>query len=189
VGKDERSLLVIDVPEDEAVIEARKGLTTLQQLFAEYFAQVKNATKAAQLAGYAKGDRKRCTLRGFENTHNKKVMSYVRELMRVGGMSGEEIVDRYTAQARSDLDDFLTVSENEKGERELLIDWEKAQEAGVTHLVKKYSNTPRGVVVELWDQQVALDRLARMQGLYKDTADHRIGVIVSIGGIDLEHDI
>jgi len=44
-------------------------------------------------------------------------------------------------------------------------------------------------VVELWDQQVALDRLARMQGLYKDTADHRIGVIVSIGGIDLEHDI
>ena len=195
----DREAIVVAIPDDldsvlqDKLNETRARITHKQQMWAEYFVQVISPTGAARLAGYGGGkDGKAYKQRGYSNTHNSRVMDYVRALLTViGAMSVDEVRARLEQHARGDIGNFLHLVTDDDGKTSLMLDWEGAVEAGLTHLIKKYSNTPRGgVVVELYDAQVALDRLARMQGMYKDGGiEQKVGVFVSIGGLDLEKDL
>ncbi len=89
-----------------------------------------------------------------------------------GGQSGkDEVLLRYDQIARSDLADFVSVSDRVDGTQDVNINLAKALKAGKLHLLKKVKITRKGdVEIELYDKPGALDKLGRYYRLWRDTA-------------------
>lgn len=147
--------------------DAQPQLTDKQRLFVQHYVACLNATEAAHRAGYG-GSRATLAVTGHETLRNPNVRAAVDALLAEHAMPKPEILARLTDQARASLDGFFVASG-----RGVRLDLKAAQEAGLLHLVKKYSKSPEGTVtIELYDAQAALIQLGKYYKLWTDVHEH-----------------
>ena len=121
-----------------------------------------NATEAARRAGY------RCPhSQGSRLLENVEIQAAINARIAERAMGADEILDRLGEHARGTMADFLEVRNNW-----VRLDIERAQQAGVLHLVKKFRQTKQGTEVELYDAQAALQLLGKHLGLFKEQTEH-----------------
>jgi len=153
-------------------------LTGLQRAFVDHwFGKARfNATKAAELAGY-QGNYDTLRSVGSENLAKPNIEAEIARRWAAHGMTAEEVIARYSEQARSNIADFLHADSN-------AIDWDKVRENG--HLLKKITHRKgQQSQIEMYDGQHALDMIGKTLGLFVD----KQAVDVEItGGVDLAID-
>lgn len=138
-------------------------LTAKQQKFIiEYFKCGMNATEAAARAGY-KGDRATLAVTGSENLRKPNIREQIEKRMEADAMSASEVVARLSAIARTDMSEFVTIKHGIT-----FLDAEKAEKAGVLHLLKKVKIKDDGIEVELYDKQAALVQLGKYHAIFTD---------------------
>lgn len=141
-------------------------LTNKQRVFIEEYLQCWNATEAARRAGYGGGDATLAVI-GSRNIRNVKIRRRIRKRLAGKAMAADEVLVRLGEQAQSDLGDFLRDEAGPSG----LLDIEKVQKAGLTHLIKRIAWTRQGVSVELYDAQRALELIGKAHGLFRERLD------------------
>lgn len=151
-------------------------LNTKQQLFAEHYIKLNDATKAAIAAGYSK---RTAGSQGHRLLKNADVSAYIRErteaVLRRVKMEADEVLERLAEHARGDIGVFIRVSE-ESGEP--IIDMRGRGKP--IHLIKRiktkktttsgedYETATTEVEFEMYDAQTALTTLARHHRLLTD---------------------
>lgn len=162
-----------------------EGLNKRQQLFIAYYCESWNATEAARRAGYSA---KAASVTGYDNLRNPKIKAEIdRRIAEI--MPKGEVVQRLAAMARADFTDFsqsgpeaivistetrrhgktIMVEQRTITRNVVRLDLEKAAQLHKLGLIKKYKiKTDGSVEVEFHDAQAALDKLAKMHGLYND---------------------
>lgn len=152
-----------------------KKLTPKQEKFvAAYVGPANgNATEAAALAGYS-GDRDTLKVTGSRTLSNSNVQSKVERAL--AKYDTDKVIERLAQHAEADMGEFITVDQDGAFQ----FDLKNAKAKGLTRLIKKLKHDPEtgAPVIELVDQQAALDKLAKMHGLYKD-ADEKANVTVN----------
>lgn len=156
-------------------------LTDKEQLFVEYYLQCWDASKAARLAGYKDPGQS-----GYENKKKQEIQEAIKSRIKEVAMSADEVLLRLADQARSSMADFLSVSLETETEEETTIsdtgvisktirrirrqsarlDIKKAAKLGKLHLIKRYNKTDKGISIELYDNQAALQLLGKHLGLF-----------------------
>lgn len=151
-------------------------LNTKQQLFAEHYITLNNATKAAIAAGYSK---KTAGAQGHRMLKNAEIAAYIRErteaVLRRVQMGSDEVLERLAEHARGDIGVFIRVNEDTG---EPIIDMRGRGKP--VHLIKRiktkkttssgegYDTTTTEVEFEMYDAQTALTTLARHHRLLTD---------------------
>lgn len=154
---------------------ALEDLTGKQRMFVEYYlAQGNwNATKAAQMAGYAVPRQE-----GSRLLSNADIQAAIRERVAQAAMAADEVLYRLAEQARGTLDDFIDEERN-------AVNLDRARERGAMHLLKEYAceevmefagrdqppTKVRKSRIKLHDAQAALIQLGRHHGLFTDRTD------------------
>lgn len=154
----------------------KRKLTGKQDLFTEYYAEELNGTKAARLAGY-KGNDNALAVMGNKLLRNTKVRDKIEELLDAKKLSPGEVLARISDQAKGSMEYFLEVG---KLEGINTINLEQARRADKLHLLKsvKVTKSAQGnssVSIELYSSQSALDKLAKVHGLYQERVDLTTG--------------
>lgn len=139
-------------------------LTDKQAAFVDHYVACLNGAKAARLAGYAESGARQEAHRLLTNAD---IRAAIAARLAESAMPASEVLARLTDQARSSLEEFISV----RG-RGVALDLKAAKERGVLHLVKKYSKTRQGETIELYDAQSALDLLGRYYKLWTDKVEH-----------------
>ncbi len=146
-------------------------LTAKQKMFAEFYAECLNGTQAARSAGY-KGNGVVLASMAYENLRKPQIRSYVDQLLSTKSLSPAEVKARISDHATGSMEDFLEVGDLEGFNT---INLAKAREAGKLHLLKsvKISKTLQGgsISIELYSADSALDKLAKVHGLYQERLD------------------
>lgn len=153
-----------------------KKLTTKQQKFvAAIVGPAKgNATEAAAMAGYT-GPRTSLAVQGHDNLRNPNIQGALEKAM--AQYSPEKVVRKIGEHADADYDDCITIHEDGSFHFDLI----KIKAAGKTHLIRKLKHDAESgaPVIEMQDQAAALDRLAKIHGLYKDP-DEKQGTTTNV---------
>lgn len=136
------------------------NFTALQRAFIDYYILEKNATKAAQLAGY-KGNYATLAVVGSENLRKPYIRAEVDRRFAENAMGKDEVLARLADIARLDMAEFLAIRNGIP-----YLDLSKAQEASKLHLLKKFKTTKAGTEIELYDKQAALETLGKHLGLF-----------------------
>lgn len=152
--------------------DALDNLTLKQRRFVEvYLANGGNGVRAA-LAAYNTEDYDTANAIARENLQKPPIRAAIDDGLKEVAMGPSEILARLAEHARADMTDFI----DDAGE----VDIARAAAAGKLHLVRRISSKRQTRVsdkdetiteevrVELQDQQGALDKLARIAGLYQD---------------------
>lgn len=177
--------------------EVEKPLTARQRRFVDEYLVDFNATRAAIRAGYAERSARSI---GSENLTKPNIKAEIaRRCDDI--ISKTEIVGRLAQHARTSMDDFFFIGEEERTviKRRILVSVEKkgsskeivleeveekamrpatylslvkAEQRGVMHLIKKYSVGPKGESIELYDAQGALITLGKYHAMWVDRAEH-----------------
>jgi phage terminase small subunit len=150
-------------------------LTDKQKAFADYYIIYKNATKAAKLAGYRGNDVVLASV-GSENLRKPKIRAYIDRAFQERVMSRNEVLVRLTEIATGSAEDYLSVDPHDS--RIATLDIGRLINDGKGHLVRRYSHTKNGVVVELHSAHEALRDIAKYHQLFGDEA--RISVQVKL---------
>ena len=154
------------------------SLTAKQQIFIDEYLKTRNATQAALAAGYSE---KTAYSIGWENLRKPEIKEVIDQRLSENAMSANEVLAGLADQARGDIGDFLTTTD-ESGEENItiIVDLAKAVKAQKTGLIKKLSQTrtvrTRGdeteetvsTTIELYDRQAALALLAKHHKLLTD---------------------
>jgi len=135
--------------------------TRKRKVFLEEYLKCWNATEAARRAGY-----KHPNVQGPTLVNLSIIKDEIDKRMREKAMDANEVLARLAAQARGDIADFLN-TEVPGG----ILDLEKAEELGLTHLIKNITWTKQGVRVELYDAQAALVHIGRHLKLFTDRVE------------------
>lgn len=144
--------------------ENQKGakLSNKQRAFVEHYLICWNASEAARCAGYS---RKNANVVGPRLLANVGIKAAIDARLTELQMSADEILVRFTEQARGSMADFVDVNTT-------TIDLKKAKRARKLHLLKSLTRTvgefTDTVKIELYDAQQALAHLARIRGMYVD---------------------
>jgi phage terminase small subunit len=152
------------------------SFTKKQRVFIEEYLQCWNASEAARRAGYSK----RTANRIASNLLSKiDIQAEIQKRIDEKAMSADEVLLRLGDMARGDLGDFMDIQS-----MSFHLSLKKAKELGLTHLIKKVKQRTtirqkkdgdeeeeHWIELEIHDPQAALDKLARIRGLYKDTLD------------------
>jgi phage terminase small subunit len=146
-----------------------KQLTAREKAFVAHYCRCLNQTKAARLAGYSE---KSAYSIGYENLRKPHVQEAVRTEFQRMAMPSEEVLARLSAQAASNIGDFLKVDTD--GD----VFWVDLSVEKPLHLIKKLKITKSTlgdsddaiivdtkVEIELYDAQSALTTLAKHHGL------------------------
>lgn len=188
------------------------GLSHKRMAFVEEYLRTFNAADAARCAGYSKhtADRQGSRLLSFV-----EVQDAIKARLKDKAMTTDEVVNRLAEQARADLGVFFMLSErwtehpsptqevldssievDGKGHqitlykvRAVVLDTDKLLDPHYSHLIKKFSDTPRnGLTIELHDVQGALELIGRNLGMFKDklelTGKGGGPLVLAIGGLD-----
>jgi phage terminase small subunit len=140
----------------------KNKLTNKQRAFIEHYLECWNATEAARKAGY-QGNSNTLGTVGAENLLKPNIRRRIEERLKTAAMSADEVLSRLSRQARGDMANFINL-ELRGGK----LDLEKAEKLGLLHLIKKVSWTKQGTTIELYDAQSALEKLARVHGLFTE---------------------
>lgn len=145
-----------------------------------------NATKAAEMAGYASENRKALGITACRLLGNARVAGLISRRMAELRLSPEWVKSRLASIAAASMDNFL--SRDSSGER--YLDFDKASELGAMDQLKEYHEEglkgADGEVtiikrrVKIYDPQAALATLARVFGLLNDNGGQ------NNGGVPLE---
>ena len=147
---------------------APNGLNRRQLLFIARYLESFNATEAVIAAGYSDKYRT-ASITGHRLLRNAKIAERISVEMERLTIPKSEVIARLADMATASLEDFIEpnviVGKNQ-------IDLDRAKKRGKMHLIKKFKvKSAAGVSsveIELHDPQAALDKLARMHGLYDD---------------------
>ena len=149
-----------------------------QQIFVDEYLKCWNASEAARKAGYSK---KTAGSIGSENLTKPEILEEIQARLKASHMSADEALDLLSAQARGDMAKLMDVSG-----MGFNLDMQKAQEAGLTKLIKKVkqkttiynakkeSEEDREVTeleLELYDAQAAIDKILHIHGKFVDRHD------------------
>lgn len=147
-----------------------------QRVFVEEYLQCWNATEAAKRAGYSERTARQ---QGSRLLSNVDISEEIKRRIDEMAMSADEVLIRLGDMARGDLGEFLDI-----GSMAFDLSLNKAKELGITHLIKKVKQRTtitqkkdgdeeenHWIELELYDAQAALDKLARVRGLYNDKLD------------------
>ena len=135
----------------------RMGLSKKRKVFIEEYLQCWNASEAARRAEYRHpGQAGHSLLKVLE------IQEAIEARVTEKCMSANEVLIRLADMARSDIGELVDVREDGSW----AIDWETAE--GRTHLIKSVRDTKHGVAFELYDAQVALEKIGRAHGLFKE---------------------
>lgn len=156
-------------------------LTTKRIAFVEHYLACWNASEAARRAGY-KG---RSNSVGYDLLTNIDIQAYIKVRLTDLTMGADEVLTRWAEKARFDIGPFVY----RRGMTdELVIEWEKLVELGLTHLVKSTYKTQHGQRIEFHDPERALELIAKHLGLLVEhvelDATHTVSddVLDAIGG-------
>ena len=152
-----------------------KKLNTKQRLWVEnYLSNGFNATLAAKEAGYKSQFRKV----GWENTTKPHIKALIEERLTEAAMGANEVLARITTMAKGfDIADYVeqipTYRVDKSGKEYLygyavLINVDKLQKDGHSHLIKRVYPTKQGVGVEWQDPLASLSLLAKHHKLLVD---------------------
>lgn len=127
-----------------------------------------NATESARIAGYEGNEN---TLRSIasENLTKPNILKEIEKSLEGAGMSLNEIISRLAEMARGSLLDLL--DDNGK------LDIKEVKRNGKGYLLKELTvtrdttNKKISYKYKIHDSQSALDKLARIHGLYQDKLD------------------
>lgn len=141
-----------------------KGLKNRQRAFIEHYLSTGegglfNATKAAEMAGYAHARQA-----GSRLLSNVNIRAAIEERLDELKLRADEVLIRLGQQARFDQLRFVDFFGDG-----VAIDLKQIKVAGLGHLVKKISrDRSENLTVEFYDSQAALIHLARHHGLFLD---------------------
>lgn len=133
-----------------------KKLTRQQELFVEHYLATWHGVKAARLAGYAMPEKQ-----GSRLMKNPLIVARIQERLAQFAMPANEALARLAEQARVNIADFIVTNGNG-----FTLNWEELQRRG--HLVKAITMTRSGPKIELYDAQGALDKIAKILGLFNE---------------------
>ena len=155
------------------------ALTNKRIAFVEHYLACWNASEAARRAGYAHRSE------GPRLLSNADIQSHIKERLTEITMGADEVLQRLAEKARFDVGPFVY----RRGMTdELVIEWEKLVELGLTHLVKSVYPTQHGTRIEFHDPERALELIAKHLGLFVERveldATHTVSddVLDAIGG-------
>jgi phage terminase small subunit len=193
------------------------GLSPKRIAFVEEYLRTFNAADAARRAGYSE---RTARSMGQQLLTLVDVQAAIKARLNQNAMTTDEVLNRLAAQSRADLGVFFRLSErwtehpsptqevldssietDEKGHqitlykvRAVVLDTDKLLDPHYSHLIKKFSDTPRnGLSIELHDVQGALELIGRNLGMFKDKVElsgpNGAPLVIAIGGIDPHKDI
>lgn len=142
------------------------GLTNKQHAFiAAYLGEARwNATEAARIAGYANPGQL-----GYQLLQKTSIKEAVQAAIADRAMTADEVLSRLAEHARGTMADFIDVDRR-------TLDLDKARDAGMLHLVKKFSRSETkygtNLSIELYDAQAALGLLGKHHGLFVEKHEH-----------------
>ena len=157
---------------------ASRTLNYRQRLFlVNYLGKAQgSAEEAARLAGY-----KNPASAGSQLLQHPIVYAAIQAKLEEAAMGADEVLARISDMASTDIDEFFTEEDvqvgvdelaNPKYEKKLRFDYAKAKKRGKTHLIKKIKVDKNGdIEFELHNAADALDKLAKIHGLYKERID------------------
>lgn len=144
-----------------------------------------NETEAAKLAGYLNPEST-----GSKLVQHPLIYAAIQSKLEDAAMQADEVLARLSDIASADYDEFLREEEfvdgvNAHGEpalkKRIVFDYAKAKSRKKTHLIKKLKIDKDGSVeFELHSAPDALEKLAKVHGLFKEKLD----VNVSIGNTE-----
>jgi len=156
--------------------QKENNLTNKQKIFVEEYIQCWNATKAAELAGY-KGNKDTLRSVGCENLAKPYIKDYIDQRINEVSMSSNEVLKRLTDWGRGSIAPFLKADDYSQS---LDVSTESAQDN--LQLIKKIKQndtvrttdddetvTNRTFEIELHDAKDAVDKIARIRGMYNDS--------------------
>lgn len=163
-------------------------LTNKQRVFVEEYLRDFNATQAAIRTGYSP---RTANEQGSRLLANASIYDAVQARIAERKMSADEVLDKLSDIARSDMGDFLDI-----GSMGFIIDLNKAQEAGKLHLIKKVKmrttttlskegveTETHDIDIELYDKVSVLEKMGRHHKLFTDKTE----LSGSIEVFDVEH--
>ncbi len=140
------------------------ALSPKQQAFVEHYLQCWNASEAARRAGYS--ERTRAT-QGYDLLRKPEIHEAITARLDELKMSANEVLLRLKEQAQGVGQYLIEV----KGGMPFM-DWERLQDEGKLHLIKKLTYSSEGrLQVEFYDAQTALIHLGRHHGLFTDKSE------------------
>lgn len=142
--------------------EETPKLTDKQEKFITEYLKCFNATEAARRAGYSEES---CRQIGSENLSKPYIREEIDRAMSEDAMSAKEVLFRLTQQARSEHSTYWTT--DFMGRRR--PDLNAIVDNGMGHLIKEVEFTEEDEnlkKIKFYDAQSALDKLARIHGLY-----------------------
>jgi phage terminase small subunit len=158
----------------------KRKLTNKQRVFIDEYIKCLNGAEAARRAGYPAETARQVA---YENLTKPDIQAEIEQRMKESAMSADEVLYRWTAQARGSMTPFLAI--NDEGFPALDFSTDEAKEN--LHLVKqirtKRSRRTQGkgpdaeewedefVHLELVDNQKALDALSKFHNLYAEKDD------------------
>lgn len=150
-------------------------LTLKQRRFVdEYLRNGGNGVRAA-LAAYDTEDYGTANSIARDNLQKPVIRAAIDAAMEAESMGAKEVVWRLAAHARADLAEYVTLD----AEGQPSFDIEGMKKAGLGHLLKEVKVSPGGAVTfKLHDAQAALDKLARVHGLYQDKLEVSGGIAI-----------
>lgn len=131
-------------------------MTEKEQVWLNEYLKCWNATEAARRAAYKWPEKQ-----GPQKL--QKFADVIAQRIEEKAMSADEVLTRLADHARSDFGDALVIDQNYTG-----LDLQQLKDLGLTHLIKKFSQTKNGTVLEFYDAQAALVHLGRHHGLFVD---------------------
>ena len=146
-----------------------KKLTGKQPAFVEYYVRSWNATEAARLAGYSQKSYQGLRKMGSENLTKPHIKAAILSRLSTMAMETNEVLARIAEIARGfDVVDYAEQvpiygvdADNVqylKG-HDLIVDFEKLQKDGYSHLIKSLKQTSGGLHVEWYSKFSALSKL------------------------------
>lgn len=144
------------------------GLTMKQRLFALYYVELLNGTKAAVKAGYSTTG---AHVEASRLLNNAKVKAAIEKHFTAIHLSKAEVIGRIAQIARADIANYLRAHEvlnNGQMVTRWFIDIDKIVRDGNSALIKSIKRTKYGTEVELHDQLRALELIGKSQRLFAD---------------------
>lgn len=150
-------------------------LTGKQRQFVIEYSRCLNGTEAARLAGY-KGDDRTLAVQAYDNLRKPKIRAKIDELLSQRTMSKDEVIARFSSQAESAFGSFIM----QDWAGHITLDLKALRAAGLSHLIKKISNSKFGPSIEFHDPQLALSKLAQYYGLLNDSTTINLHVDLKV---------
>lgn len=132
-------------------------LTDRQRAFIEHYLTCWNATEAARRARYSA---KTANEQGSRLLANVSVQAAITKRLGELKMTADEVLTRLAQHARGDIGELLDATGN--------IDLKAARRQKRLHLVRRISDTDKGISVEMYDAQAALVQIGRALKLFVD---------------------